>query len=209
MSSISQRRSFYFKLLACAVSAITVGMCSAWTLRRLGVTLASEHAKVWPASSDLTDASPMDAAAPEEWFQVGQQFLLEDLFAYIDTPDANLYTKDEEVRVYRIETGESGNCIASWRQVVRLPPGNYRFTVEIRGEGVRVRSDDGASNGATIGLAAADRPEGISGSFDWQEVTYDFRVRDVSEEDVELVSELRASGGWSEMRAPNLIRLPD
>ncbi len=142
------------------------------------------------------------------WIKVGEHVELNDLYAYLDTPDSRMIMREDEKRVYRIEPGESGDCIASWRQCLYLPRGTYCFSVEHRGEGIRPREGEDGSSGAVVTIAEVDRPEGRVGTFDWLEATYCFNVLEDNAE-VQLISELRATSGWLEMRSPIVMRMPD
>ncbi len=128
--------------------------------------------------------------------------------------------------VYRIEVGEASDCIASWRRTVRLPPGRYRFAAELRGEEIKPRPVDDRGVGAGLRISGAKREQGLQDTFDWQNATYEFDLLPQSSQQandgaseteepepelyqVELISELRATAGWCEMRAPTLTRLPN
>jgi hypothetical protein len=98
-----------------------------------------------------------------------------------------------------IEVGESGQCLAAWRQRVLLAQGKYRFEARLRTLGVDPISDDKGS-GAGLRISGASRDNALSGDSDWQQALFDFEITDEMGE-VELVAELRATKGqlWIEL----------
>ncbi len=72
----------------------------------------------------------------------------------------------------------------------------------------RVQNDE-RGQGAGVRISGVHRTEGLIDTFDWQSVSYDFAVPSTEQDPnnseefstVELVSELRATSGWSEMRS--------
>jgi len=84
----------------------------------------------------------------------------------------------------------NGSVSASWRTRVLLEEGTYRFEGKIRTS--NVKSDPG--EGARLRISRGAGPRGLSGTADWQDVSYSFEVPDSGSE-VEFVCELRASRG--------------
>jgi hypothetical protein len=120
-------------------------------------------------------------------------------------------TKVEEVELdgqkrYSIETGPSGQCIASWRRKVLLAKGHYRVETRLRIAGVAPR-DDEPGTGAGVRISGGKRDNKLSGDSDWRTVSYDFEVLE-EVRDVTLVVELRATRGrlWLEPVA-RLVRI--
>lgn len=152
--------------------------------------------------------------------EVGQSLVLSDWYPRQETPAAGLTSTEEENVIYRIEAGEATDCIASWRRAIMLTPGQYRLTVELRGEGIQPRAPDDRGIGAGVRISGASRDQGFTNTFDWQIASYDFTIErpaQAAESDgsvdetvmfpVELVTELRAAAGWCEMRLPTLTRV--
>lgn len=158
--------------------------------------------------------------------EIGASLELHDWYARQETPESILTISQEEPPVYRIDVGAATDCVASWRCAVQLPPGRYRLAAELRGEAVTARPMDERGLGAGLRISGVNRDQGFSDNFDWQPAVYEFEVRSdklpepqeadsqpVDDEptgsQVELVSELRATAGWCEMRGATLSRLPD
>jgi len=98
---------------------------------------------------------------------------------------------------------------ASWRCHVRLPAGSYRVEARAMTRGV-MPLPFGRNHGATVranGLSTTATP-GLKGDTAWQAVTAEFVVA-ASEQEVELVCELRASAGeaWFDATTLRLTRL--
>jgi hypothetical protein len=113
-----------------------------------------------------------------------------------ESDDARL--KEEKVagdRVYMIECGKSGRCIASWRRNVLLEKGKYRFTATVSIRDVAPLTEEGAP-GASAGLriSGANRDNPLAGSASLKALEFEFEVAEEMR-DVELVAELRASKG--------------
>jgi spore coat protein H len=87
-------------------------------------------------------------------------------------------------------SARNGTVSASWRTRVLLDEGTYRFEGKIRTSEVKSESGEGAR----IRISRGTGPRGLSGTADWQEVSYSFEVPDSGAE-VEFVCELRASQG--------------
>ena len=105
------------------------------------------------------------------------------------------------VVICTVGVGDSGDCIASWRKRVRLPPGNYRVTLWARVQGVVPREGDDRGPGAGVRLSGQNRETGLVGTTDWTELVWDFEVGEEQPE-VELVAELRATAGQAWFRTP-------
>lgn len=119
---------------------------------------------------------------------------LADWFPAQETDD----TKVEEVeldgrKVYSIQAGDSGQCIASWRRRVLLAKGRFRIEAKLRTEGVVSREDD-QGTGAGLRISGGKRDNKLTGDSDWQTVNYEFEVLE-EVRDVILVAELRATRG--------------
>jgi hypothetical protein len=119
---------------------------------------------------------------------------LADWFPAQETDD----TKIEEVeldgrKLYSIQVGESGQCIASWRRKVLLAKGRYRIEAKMRTEGVEPREDD-QGTGAGLRISGGKRDNKLTGDSDWQTVSHEFEILE-SVRDVTFVAELRATRG--------------
>ena len=103
----------------------------------------------------------------------------------------------DDARVGRLENGgfleiavgPSKDCIASWRNRVLLPKGNYRLEVRLKTEGLPP-TDEGASVRISGQRPSSKGPA----QSDWKTVQHDFVITAESQEIV-LVSELRAGAG--------------
>jgi hypothetical protein len=103
--------------------------------------------------------------------------------------------------VCTIRVGESGDCVASWRKRVRLPPGRYRATLWAKVEGVLPREGDERGFGAGLRLSGQNRGAGLVGTTDWTELAWEFEVTEEQPE-IELVAELRGTAGQAWFRTP-------
>lgn len=103
-----------------------------------------------------------------------------------------------------IEVGESGHCLASWRQRVLLAHGKYRFEARMRTLGVEPIADD-RGRGAGLRISGVNRENELSGDSEWQQPHYDFEIADEMGE-VELVAELRATKGQLWIESPLRLR---
>jgi hypothetical protein len=94
---------------------------------------------------------------------------------------------------------------ASWRTVARLQPGSYRFEGSIKTAAVTPLSF-GRNQGAALRVAGRhERSPGVTGTSTWQTVGVEFVIAG-QQSDVELVCELRASGGEAQFD-PETLRL--
>lgn len=96
--------------------------------------------------------------------------------------------------------GES--CIPSWRSLVYLPRGSYRYegTLKI------------AAQGSTLAMLRTSGPAGattFSTATDWRPLTYDFEVKDVTGNDVEFVCDFKSADGdaWFDAGSLRVRRL--
>jgi hypothetical protein len=97
---------------------------------------------------------------------------------------------------------------ASWRTTVLLGAGHYRFEGAVSTTGVEPLNF-GKNQGATLRVTGFPRGQQghPTGNTRWQTVRVEFEVR--SEQEVELVCELRARSGdaWFDSDSLRLIRL--
>ncbi len=99
---------------------------------------------------------------------------------------------------------------ASWRTVVLLTRGQYRFEGQARIAGVRPLPY-GTHHGAGLRIGGSLRQErSLVGDASWQKLKADFGVG-APEEEVELVCELRAHAGeaWFDLGSLRVIRMND
>ena len=98
---------------------------------------------------------------------------------------------------------------ASWRTQLRLPPGHYEFTAEVRTSGVRPLPF-GERQGAGLRLAGREERSAISlsGDVDWTRLTVEFNWDGQGVAD--LLCELRASSGdaWFDLSSLRLRQTP-
>ena len=89
---------------------------------------------------------------------------------------------------------QGGRCHASWRTMIYLKPGRYRFEGRVRTEGL--------TGGAGLRISGDNRNMRISGQNPWRNLQHDFTVLDGSG-DVELVCEFDAINGeaWYDLES--------
>jgi len=87
-----------------------------------------------------------------------------------------------------------GRCRASWRTMVYLKPGRYRFEGRLRTEGV--------TGGTGLRISGDTRNMRLSGQNSWRGLQHEFRVEEGAG-DVELVCEFDARAGesWFELES--------
>jgi hypothetical protein len=94
---------------------------------------------------------------------------------------------------------QSGRCRASWRSMIYLKPGRYRFEGRVRTEGV--------AGGAGLRISGSTRNIRISGQNPWRSLQHDFLVEEGSG-DIELVCEFDALNGeaWYDLESLRVRR---
>lgn len=99
---------------------------------------------------------------------------------------------------------------ASWRTKVLLPPGRYRFEGRVKTSGV-TPLNFGRNHGAGLRIAgpAIARSALLQKTQPWTRAEVSFNTGP-REQEVELICELRASGGeaWFELESLRLVRVP-
>jgi spore coat protein CotH len=103
----------------------------------------------------------------------------------------------------------NGNVRASWRSKVLLDTGVYRFEGMLRTSAVKLGSAP-FEGGAGFRISRGAIPQGLSGTQEWRRFTYSFEVPEGGK-DVDLVCELRATGGeaWFDTSSLRIVRLRD
>jgi hypothetical protein len=151
-----------------------------------------ERARILREQITQPDPGPPSPPGPLEFKEEGIAEIGE---CYPHEPgDARIEPIDAEgMTQLFIQTGPSEQCLASWRQHVRLPEGRYRFEAKVRTAGV-VPIVDEKGRGAGLRISGASRENHLEGDADWQMLHYDFKI-DEPLRDVELVAELRATRG--------------
>ncbi len=91
-----------------------------------------------------------------------------------------------------IGVGKVTPCIASWRKLVPLAPGKYRFSAQGRVDKVTLPATP--IGGAGLRVSNVSRGEGLTGSSGWRLLSCEFEVTEASR-DVEFILELVAAGG--------------
>src|SRR5436190_10047200 len=81
-----------------------------------------------------------------------------------------------------------GVCRASWRSMIFLKPGRYRFEGQVRSDGI-------TAGGAGLRISGDTRNMRIAGQNAWQPLQHDFKVEEAEGADVELVCEFHALSG--------------
>ena len=95
-----------------------------------------------------------------------------------------------------------GSFLPSWRSLVYLPPGSYRYEGTLKV----------AAPGAIIAMLRTSGPAGatiFSTATDWRPLTYDFEVKDTTGNDVEFVCDFRSTEGeaWFDSSSLRVRRL--
>ncbi len=100
-----------------------------------------------------------------------------------------------------------GDTNGSWRRMVVLEPGEYRFEARLRTKGV-VASQGSSGEGAGLRISGSSRSgvNALSGDAAWQNVAYPFTA---SGGEIMLVMELRAAKGelWCEKGSVQIVRV--
>jgi spore coat protein CotH len=124
----------------------------------------------------------------------------------LDLGDASLEREDgpNGTPMLRISTKEG--CTASWRSIVEIPPGQYRFQGRVKTRGVIFEPED-ARRGAGLRISRHRDLHKNDGDTEWTPVSFDFDVPEDRRETV-LVCELRARRGevWFDLASLKLIR---
>ena len=103
----------------------------------------------------------------------------------------------------------NGPIVGSWRTRVQLEAGDYRFEGNLRTKDVRPRPGETKTNGgAGLRISGGNVPREVLGTVVLQPFSYPFQVPEGGG-DVELVCELRASGGeaWFDANSLRVIRV--
>jgi len=135
-----------------------------------------------------------------ESFELGVAARLDGWEEHSEVDDASFEYVDEESGVVRqIAAGESGRCVAGWRQTVVLPRGRYRFEALVETAGVRALDDeDPPGVGAGLRISGAARENSALGD-GTRALRFQFEVHEQLAERV-LVLELRAAAGRARWR---------
>lgn len=151
-------------------------------LQQRAKSLLQQNAVVEPRPLRFDAAS--GAAALPEWA------------SRLETPDARLELLDAKggnPKSYSITAGPSNRCVASWRARVLLPAGKYRL--EAKAKAINVKAlQESSGTGAGLRISGSGRTNKLEGSTGWTSLAHEFQVSQPTQE-VELVAELRATGG--------------
>jgi len=106
---------------------------------------------------------------------------------------------DNSLATLHIKVG-GGRCRASWRTMIYLKPGRYRFEGQVR--------TDGLSGGAGLRISGDTRNMRLSGQNPWRNLRHEFTVEEGSG-DVELVCEFDALAGeaWYDLESLRVRKL--
>ncbi len=100
-----------------------------------------------------------------------------------------------------------GDANGSWRRMVALEPGSYRFEAKLRTKGV-VAAQGSSGEGAGLRVSGANRSgvNALKGDTDWQSVAFPFTANGG---ETMLVVELRATKGelWCEKGSLQIVRV--
>ena len=97
---------------------------------------------------------------------------------------------------------QGGRCRASWRSMIYLRPGRYRFEGEVRTTGI-------SGGGAGLRISGDTRNMRLAGQNPWRSMQHEFMVEEQEGGDVELVCEFDAVQGdaWYELNSLRVRRL--
>jgi hypothetical protein len=98
-------------------------------------------------------------------------------------------------------TAEGGQAYGSWRMLVLLEPGEYRFEGRVKTQDLEFGPQI-TRGGVSLRVSGDRNPPTHATLPDWTTLSYDFTTRGL--EDIELVCELRASSGWAWFDAKSL-----
>ncbi len=100
-----------------------------------------------------------------------------------------------------------GDANGSWRRMVALEPGNYRFEAKLRTKGV-VAAQGSSGEGAGLRISGSSRSgvNALSGDVGWRTAAYPFTANGG---ETMLVMELRATKGelWCEKGSLQIVRV--
>lgn len=117
--------------------------------------------------------------------------------------DAKLELKESEGKqVLSFTPGPSNQTQASFRTKVRLARDRYRFEAKVKTRDV-VAAPEEKGFGAGVRLSGGSRKNNVTGTTDWQTVSYEFEITQDLQE-IELVVELRCSAGSAEFDQASL-----
>ncbi|MGC4003097.1 MAG: hypothetical protein QM811_08160 [Pirellulales bacterium] len=121
-------------------------------------------------------------------------------------PDDAVVDTVVEGRGLHIQTGPSKRTTASWRKKVILTKGAYVFEAKAKAADVQAIEDQ-SGTGVGARLSGGQRTNKLSGNSDWTTLRHEFEIGDAQRE-VELVLELRATGGqvWFDTQHLLLIK---
>jgi spore coat protein H len=125
----------------------------------------------------------------------------------IDIGNPSLTKEQDKAAKTLLHIRAQDNSAGSWRSVVLLDRGQYRFEGKVRLQGVKLNAED-QKTGAGLRLSRQKFSRKLSGDMEWTTVPFDFEVQQ-DQMDVELVCELRASQGqaWFDLASLRLIRI--
>jgi len=135
-----------------------------------------------PPPIPMLEFDEEQVAWPPEWKKMSQV-----ADTKLDTP-----VDPDGRRSFSIRVGSSGVCVASWRSIVALGPGEYTFHAKVRVKNIVGLEEDGAS-AAGIRLSNTTRTERVDGTKEVA-LTHAFSVQEARRE-VVLVCELRGAKG--------------
>ncbi|HTG44831.1 MAG TPA: CotH kinase family protein [Verrucomicrobiae bacterium] len=127
-------------------------------------------------------------------------------FSKLDLGKAQLDRETDAKGNALLHIGSAEGCTASWRTVVQLPAGAYRFQAHIKTKGVALASGDPRA-GAGLRISRHRNGQKNTGNKDWTPIAFEFEVPEEGQE-TELVCELRADRGeiWYDLNSIKLIR---
>lgn len=179
---------------------------------RTGSLSTNEFAAIERGAALMRERIGLRAArASNELSGVGPVFLkldtngvaaLTEWRAYHDggTGTMDRVTMDGRPSLHIAAAGE--RYLPSWRSLVYLPPGSYRYEGTLKVE----------AHGSVIAILRTSGPAGatiLTTATDWRALTYDFEVKDAAGNDVEFVCDFRGPEGdaWFDASSLRVRRL--
>lgn len=155
-------------------------------------------------AQSLEEQKSFPAPVPEEFDEQGV-LALEGWLPASEVEDALLEEVAEEGKptLFKIASGPSGRCVASWRKRLLLPPAKYRFVARAQSQDVVPLENDDRGPGAGLRISGSIREQGLMQSSDWTDLQFEFVVEG-EPRDIELIAELRGNSGAVQFQQDSL-----
>ena len=172
----------------------------------LGTEVAQLGARIARRAADLARQFSRPSLDPVD-FPLGWVLLTD--WIPMDLPEGGQLRREVSSEIGPALMLQAGPItFASWRSAQKLGPGHYRFEVRARTAGVKPLPY-GKNQGFALRVSGdRTRSRGLLGDADWQQLAVEFVV-DRTEEELELICELRASAGkaWVDSGTIRLVKM--